>query len=711
MDPFDPTQTDPSSAVGPDFWHNLMNFGLATMAAGSQRTAQGLPAYNTLGAIGAGGLQAAQQAQQVASLRSNLGRTQAETGLIGAETQQKRFQNNLSLLQMNQPRYLYGMPPITMDASGNLIDPLQGAGASATSGGTVPPAISGSPQSATQPQKADVPSVPGMTYSASAGHTTMPVGAAPPGLGGVEDQWNSLPASLRGDVPPQGGQGQGSGRAVPAGSAPSASMPGGMAGPTMGSIPQPRMMELVRGATPNGSDEMLALSEWHGIMGDQQGSQFWREQAFNTPAYKGAQAGAVAAAEVGPHVREAGGKAAAELPYHLLGQGWTLQNGPNGPQMVPVPGGMTDPNYMQGAASATGWGKAGPEAWGAAMRPQTLRGPGSVYINPYFAQTVQVPNEINAVDEGDYSIHKKFVPLGLSVTGNGPFGAPTGVPSTPGSMMPQSALAGSGLTPGGATLPSGRAVNQAVAPPGGSAEGEGTSFMTSAPPGALKMVEGAAQNYTEEGRRAYEAAMGLRGSIAFIQRDLDALGPQGFQAMGSGADLRNSFAKAISTAQQMVGMEPTFDPNKIGAWEDFGKESTLGGMKGMASILGQSREAASVIHSAMGAFPHPENSYQGAQLLVSSFMEGANHEIDKRIFETNWANAHGGNLIGANEAFNQQYRPEQYSWRAVSKVQPYVVQTPNQMKRYLPGTYIKTPDGQVRMVPGQESLQLQGAQQ
>jgi hypothetical protein len=131
------------------------------------------------------------------------------------------------------------------------------------------------------------------------------------------------------------------------------------------------------------------------------------------------------------------------------------------------------------------------------------------------------------------------------------------------------------------------------------------------------------------------------------------------------------------------------------------------------SMFGGSREAASIIQGATSAVPNSENTPLGGKLVLNAIVEGSKNVMDKRIFETNWATQHGGNLIGAEEAFNQQYPPAAYARRAISSVQPYKLRgdDPNELKRYLPGTQVITPDGLTRIVPGSPSLTLAGAPQ
>lgn len=409
---------------------------------------------------------------------------------------------------------------------------------------------------------------------------------------------------------------------------------------------------------------------------------------------------------------------------HAVGAPTGYQLGANG-------GFQVDPGYVHGQgaiSSAQAWGKAPAEAWTNAMKPVTLRGPGSVYISPYLGQTAQIPNEINTVDPLTLRTSQQFIPLGLHITGNGPLGngsapanvgapapvsgqssqgAPRPTPTSSGSLyfnVPNSASSNGSIPQ---PAPTGSTSTGAPTAPNAS-NGEGP-FLVKAGPGEEQIAKDLAANYGDEGKKSYEAAVSGLGSLAFIDRDIDKLGPTGFQAMGEGADARNQLVKEINSIGAVAGVPNIIDPNKVASWEDFRKETTLLGMKGLASIFGGSREAASIITTSIHAVPNTENSYVGAKLLTNAYKEGFQREVDLRNYETNWIQNHGGNLTGAKEAFNQQFPPQAYSWRAISKVQPYTVTSPDDLKRFLPGTYFRGPSGKLSIIPGTQDVPLAGA--
>lgn len=346
-DPFDTLSPgDPSSAVGPDFWHNLTSFGLATLAAASQRGYMGVPAYNGLGALGAGGLAAMDQARQNAIMRQQMGFQNAQIGNIQSETRSRNFQNSMMLRQANMQGSLYGMPPLSMDAQGNVLPADQ----------------SGAPSTAQPPgnDKPDPSLSAGMPNSPSAGVTHM---ATPAGA----------PMTTSSTAP------VGNGGAAP-------SIPGGTSAPN-GPLGIPR--DVLIGATAPTPQQAAMLANLHGMAGDQQGAEFYRKLAINPaqgftvnpnftqspipggvadPRYIGAKSSA-----------EAWGQAPAQLwvkqnsPAELRGPG-SVWFDPSSGRSVQVPNeiGTVDPNTGAGYKEFVPLGlnfQNGPAAPGGAPAP------------------------------------------------------------------------------------------------------------------------------------------------------------------------------------------------------------------------------------------------------------------------------------------------------------------------------------------------------
>ena len=191
---------------------------------------------------------------------------------------------------------------------------------------------------------------------------------------------------------------------------------------------------------------------------------------------------------------------------------------------------------------------------------------------------------------------------------------------------------------------------------------------------------------------------------------LNSQGPNWYQT-GSGATVKKNFAATVNSLAASVGGAPIFDPDKIAAGEDILKQSKIAGMTALTSLMGGSREAASVIHSTQQAVPGVENTPQGFELVRNGIIEGSKYLIDLHNFTQQWSIDHNGDMTGADGAFAQQRSPKMYTDRAISSVRPYQISSPEAAKRYLPGTrvvpagidYKQHPEA-IGVVPGNPDL-------
>jgi len=244
---------------------------------------------------------------------------------------------------------------------------------------------------------------------------------------------------------------------------------------------------------------------------------------------------------------------------------------------------------------------------------------------------------------------------------------------------------------------------------GGGPNGTSGAMQTSLSPGKEGLITNLAKQYVDEGKKAYNSANQTLGWAENMEHSFDTLNSGGgWSATGTANQTRLEIAKGINSFFQTVGAKPPIDPMKIASWEEANKITKTAGMQLVNSMFGGSREAASIINSATSAVPNTENTPIGGKLVLHSIVEASRNVMDRHVFETNWMQAHDGNLIGAQEAFNKQYPPAMYTRRAISTVQPYAIKTPEDAKRFLPGTYVKTPDGRVLVVPGDPSIELTG---
>ena len=210
--------------------------------------------------------------------------------------------------------------------------------------------------------------------------------------------------------------------------------------------------------------------------------------------------------------------------------------------------------------------------------------------------------------------------------------------------------------------------------------------------------------YSKEDKQKYEGATNSLFQLSQQDANIAALNQGGgWSATGTGANAKLEWAKGINSAFQTLGVKPPFDPMKVASWEDATKIQTQLAFA-QAKQLG-SREAQQVISMSRAATPGAENTPQGYQAISSGYHEMNNREVDSYNFKTAWLQAHGGNLQGAETAFNNQFTPAMYAARAVSTVSPVKIFATDQagamaeMAHYLPGTVVKFANGKQTIVP------------
>ncbi len=256
-----------------------------------------------------------------------------------------------------------------------------------------------------------------------------------------------------------------------------------------------------------------------------------------------------------------------------------------------------------------------------------------------------------------------------------------GVPGLGGSMPGQEHGSPNSLAPAPGNTPTATRPGAATAPA----------------PGQTKAIEGAAQSYTEEGRKTYDAAVTGLASVQYMDRAFDELSRGGgWETPGTAVNGRLGIAKGINTLAQVFGADPTklpFDSGKVATWEEFNKETQRATLQLVNQMFGAQRESQMVVQGAARAIPAAENTPLGGKLVLKSLEQTMLREVDRRNFETNWWQSHSGNLIGANEAFNSQYKPQLYSQRAISTIQPYEIEKPEEAANYLAGTFVKEKGG------------------
>lgn len=216
-------------------------------------------------------------------------------------------------------------------------------------------------------------------------------------------------------------------------------------------------------------------------------------------------------------------------------------------------------------------------------------------------------------------------------------------------------------------------------------------------PGEHELMQGSAKDFIEEGKQRYNGAATALTQLDQLDANIAALNEAGWSSTGAGANAKMGLSKWANSVSSTLGGPPIVPPDKIGYWEDAIKlQKQFGAAQSRA--LG-SHEAAQITNMMVGASPGAENTASGYLGVSSGNHEVNNREMDNYSFQNHWAQTHGGNLIGAEAAFNKTYTPEMYGDRAISMVKPFNVKVdvndPNglqefnkQTQQYLPGTRV-----------------------
>lgn len=361
-------------------------------------------------------------------------------------------------------------------------------------------------------------------------------------------------------------------------------------------------------------------------------------QQYRAMALAGPTAGAQEAAKAGVALQTEGpiaaAKANATLPADLAKLGF--QAGPNG-QMVPIPGGPADPAYVGQKAAADAFAQA------AASRTHLITTRSGVY-DPVSGKEVYRQPEYHELQDPNSGVeYPGFVQPGengqLTITGGPP------------------GMANGALPP------------------------------TKLGPGQEDVIKHLADQFANEDKQKYEGATNSLFQLNQQDKNIAALNAGGgWSSTGSGANAKLEWAKIANSALQTLGVKPVMDPDKVSSWEDATKIQTQLAFA-QAKQLG-SREAQQVVSMSRAATPGAENTPEGYRAISAGYHEMNNREIDLRNYNTAWLQTHGGNLIGAETTFNNQFSPQMYAQRAISSIKPEVVSDPAQLGRYLPGTYV-----------------------
>lgn len=134
-------------------------------------------------------------------------------------------------------------------------------------------------------------------------------------------------------------------------------------------------------------------------------------------------------------------------------------------------------------------------------------------------------------------------------------------------------------------------------------------------------------------------------------------------ANGSGAQTRTAWARAANTYAQMLGHGPVVDPEQVAASEEMIKgQNSLG--FALAKTLG-SREAGFIVQQAVNTVPGASLSREGSRLLIAATKAANQRSVDNADYIEKWGARNGGDLTGAQQAFDRYCPPSLYALMAV----------------------------------------------
>jgi len=177
--------------------------------------------------------------------------------------------------------------------------------------------------------------------------------------------------------------------------------------------------------------------------------------------------------------------------------------------------------------------------------------------------------------------------------------------------------------------------------------------------------------YVGDEAKQFRSAQQNRASFVQMDNAFDTLVQGGgFLVPGATARFRANIANLANTFADIAGADkPPFDPTKVATAQEFVKETERMALQVTNQFLGGQREAFQTINRIARSVPDIENTYLGGKLILSGLKQANQRIIEERNFKELWLNdpKHGGNLLGAEEAFNHYHKPEVYAERALAE--------------------------------------------
>jgi hypothetical protein len=191
------------------------------------------------------------------------------------------------------------------------------------------------------------------------------------------------------------------------------------------------------------------------------------------------------------------------------------------------------------------------------------------------------------------------------------------------------------------------------------------SVASSVTPSTETLQKTAAANY-EKARETYSGAQEVQSQLAGMEDAARTLNKSNWSSTGTGGNARLALAKTVNSIWQTLGVKDQnlpFNPDSVASWEKLTKETTRLGF-GLARTLG-AREAMQIVQGAIKANPNVENTPEGFRMVLNSIRQNAERQSDYFEYATNYAQTHGGDLVGAEVQFNKLNPPSLYARRAI----------------------------------------------
>lgn len=180
------------------------------------------------------------------------------------------------------------------------------------------------------------------------------------------------------------------------------------------------------------------------------------------------------------------------------------------------------------------------------------------------------------------------------------------------------------------------------------------------------------KRFTGPERDMYQNAGLTKAQLGELQHNIDAMAEGGgFLTPGTAAPLRVEMAKFVKMIGDVTGRDTDEDvefANKIASAEDAMKLTQRLGISYLNTTLGEKHKAAETIRNITEkGVPGIQNTTLGAKLMIDMIGALNDRGIDQYKWKTEWARRNKGNLIGADQRFNETYPADSYINRALTK--------------------------------------------